>query len=479
MRKMVYLMAVLLALGSVFCPVLARDKQKDKAYKTWLEKEVKLLLSADEANEFKSLKTDEERDAYIALFWAKRDPTPGTPENEFKEEWSKRLDYVEKNFTYGPRKGISSDMGRVYMFLGPPAQTKGDVGGKREEPQGGSQLEAPPQHWVYQAMPELGLNEPFRVTFRQYQWGYELDQQTPQSILRALEVFPKVVQFNAGLKEMPKYKFKLDENSYEGKTIRQLMTSGETVEQIPLRWVPHFTQAANESTYVHFSFLVDAKKAGLKKDEELTFFGKLKSEKGQEEDFLKSVKLEKGKGDLIPVGFGVPALTDQYTFYLGVRNADQTKCTLLKSPLDVPNFWTGGLTISTIILSANVEPAKPKTKEGQDYDPYVFGQLRATPHFDNVFKSSDNMNVLFQIYNAKPVDGEVSLAIEYFIEAPEGTYRLNAQEIKQKVQEGQTISGGTEVPLSPLKPGEYNFKIKIIDRNATKLHEAKAPFVVK
>lgn len=478
MRKNEYLLAIVLAL-SLVQSAQTQDKEKDRAYKNWLEKEVKLLLSSDEVNEFKSMKTDEEKNAFIELFWAKRDPTPGTPENEFKIEWYKRLEYVEKNFTYGPRKGISSDMGRVYMLLGPPAQTKGEIGGKREEPLGGSQLEAPLQHWVYQPMPELGLNEPFRVTFRQYQWGYELDQQTPQTILRAMEMFPKVVQFNADLKEIPKYRFKLDEKSFEGKTLSHFITSGETIEQIPLRWVAHFTQAGNESTYVYFSILVDAKKAGLKKEEELTFFGKLKSEKGQDEEFLRSIKLEKAKEDPIPVGFGVPALADKYTLYLGVRNEDQTKCTLLKSPLVVPDFWRGELTISTIIFSANVEPVKPKGKENKDYDPYVFGQFRAVPHFDNVFKSRDNLSVLFQIYNAKPVDGEVSLAIEYFIEAPEGTYRLNGQEIKQKVKEGQTISGGTEVPLSPLKPGEYNFKIKIIDKNATKFYEAKAPFIVK
>jgi hypothetical protein len=56
---------------------------------------------------------------------------------------------------------------------------------------------------------------------------------------------------------------------------------------------------------------------------------------------------------------------------------------------------------------------------------------------------------------------------------------LNAQEIKQKIEAGQSISGGTEVPLAPLKPAEYTFKIKVIDRNATKILEAKAPFTVK
>jgi hypothetical protein len=145
----------------------------------------------------------------------------------------------------------------------------------------------------------------------------------------------------------------------------------------------------------------------------------------------------------------------------------------------VPNFWTGDLVLSTIILSAKVEQAKRKKEDKpEEYNPYVFGQLKAQPRMDNTFKSSENLNVLFQVYNAKQIEGNVSLQVEYFIEAPEGTYRLNAQEIKQKVEEGQSISGGTEVPLAPLKPAEYTFKIKVIDKNATKIIEAKAPFVV-
>lgn len=371
-------------------------------------------------------------------------------------------------------------MGRVYMLLGPPAQTKAEAGGMREESAGGTQLEAPPQIWVYQAMPELGLTDPFRVIFRQYQWGYDLDNQTEQRILRAMEQFPKVVIFNPDLKEMPAYKFKLDASSFEGQLISDFMASGQTADQIPIQWLPHFSQAANQSTYIYFAVVVDTKKAGLKKDGELTFFGRLIGEQGNTEDFLNPIKLEKQKGDQIVLGFGVPVVPDKYTLYLGVRNNDQTKYSLLKSPVEVPNFWTGDLTLSTIILSAKVESVKKqKDEEESEYNPYVLGQLKAEPRWDRTFKSSENLNVLFQIYNAEQIDGEVSLQVEYFIEAPEGTYRLNAQDIKQKLEAGKSISGGTEVPLAPLKPAEYSFKIKVIDRNATKIIEAKVPFIVK
>jgi len=470
---------IMLFILSLVIPCQAGDEDEDK-YTNWVEKEAKLLLSSEEESEFKALPTDEDKEKFIELFWAKRDPTPGTPENEFKDEWYKRLAYVEKNFKSGPQKGIKSDMGRVYMLFGPPAQMKAEAGGMRSQSTGGTQLDVPPQIWVYQAMPELGLMDPFRVTFRQYQYGYDLDQQTEVRILRALEQFPKVVQFNPDLKELPAFRFKLDAGSFEGKLIDDFVASGQEAEQIPIQWSPHFSQAANQSSYVYFAVLVDTKRADLKKDAELTFFGRLDGEQGSTEEFLNPVKPEKQKGDQIVFGFGVPANPDKYTLYLGVRDKDRTKYSLVKAPLEVPNFWTGELALSTIILSAKVEQLKQKKdKDPQEYNPYEFGQLKAVPRLDNTFTSSENLNVLFQIYNAKQVEGAVSLQVEYFIEAPEGTYRLNAQEIKQKVEEGKSISGGTEVPLAPLKPAEYTFKIKVIDKNATKIIEAKAPFTVK
>lgn len=477
MKKWIYTVLMLFFLNLVI-PCLA-DDEEDK-YQNWVDKEVKLLLTADEISEFKAIQSDADKDEYIELFWAKRDPTPGTPENEFKEEWYKRYAYVEKTFKSGPRRGVKSDMGRVYMLLGPPAQTKAEAGGMRTESTGGTQLEAPPQYWVYQAMPELGINEPFRVTFRQYQWGYDLDNQTEQRILRAMEQFPKIVQFRADLKELPAYKFKLDADSFEGQLISDFMASGQAVEQIPIQWLPHFSQAANQSSYIYFAVVADMKKAGLKNDAELTFFGRLVGEQGETEEFLNPVKPVKQKGDQIIVGFGVPVVPDKYTLYLGVSDKSQTKYSLLTAPVEVPNFWTGDLLLSTIILSAKVEQIKRQNEnEIEDYNPYILGQLKAEPRLDGTFKSSENLNVLFQIYNSQRVDGEVSIQIEYFIEAPEGTYRLNAQEIKQKVDEGKSISGGTEVPLAPLKPAEYTFKIKVVDKNATKIIEAKVPFTVK
>jgi hypothetical protein len=78
------------------------DKQKRKAedrlrkelsspYSKWLDEEVRWIISDEERTAFKRLQTDDEKQAFIEQFWLRRDPTPDTEENEFKEDHYARI----------------------------------------------------------------------------------------------------------------------------------------------------------------------------------------------------------------------------------------------------------------------------------------------------------------------------------------------------------------------------------------------------
>jgi len=58
---------------------------------------------------------------FLADFWKSLDSTPGTPENEFKDEYLKRFEYVEKHYPIRRARG-RSDKARVYLLYGPPAE---------------------------------------------------------------------------------------------------------------------------------------------------------------------------------------------------------------------------------------------------------------------------------------------------------------------------------------------------------------------
>jgi hypothetical protein len=123
--------------------------------------------------------------------------------------------------------------------------------------------------------------------------------------------------------------------------------------------------------------------------------------------------------------------------------------------------------------------SRPKSETSEESSPFVTEQFEATPRWGNVFEAGDTLNVLFQIYNAKLKKNAVSLVAEYFIVAPKLAFRLNPQVIKQKINQQNVLTGGTQVPLSPLEPGSYTFVIRLTDKIASKTVEKSTDFIVK
>lgn len=88
-------------------------------YERWLDEDVRWIITRQERAEFLSLTNKPDRDRFIEMFWLRRDPTPGTSENEYKEEHYRRIAYANAHFA-SKIPGWSTDRGRSYILLGPP-----------------------------------------------------------------------------------------------------------------------------------------------------------------------------------------------------------------------------------------------------------------------------------------------------------------------------------------------------------------------
>ena len=77
------------------------------------------IITDPERVAFQRLQTDDEREAFIKQFWLRRDPTPGTEQNEMKEENYRRIAYANDHFSTGI-PGWKTDRGAVYIKYGPP-----------------------------------------------------------------------------------------------------------------------------------------------------------------------------------------------------------------------------------------------------------------------------------------------------------------------------------------------------------------------
>ena len=75
----------------------------DKA--DWARGPVQYLMTKDELAQWNAIKTDADADRFMALFWARRDPTPNTPQNEFKQEFDARVGYADAHFGTARQRG--------------------------------------------------------------------------------------------------------------------------------------------------------------------------------------------------------------------------------------------------------------------------------------------------------------------------------------------------------------------------------------
>ncbi len=99
----------------------APEPSKVSPYARWLDEDVVYLISNEERRAFQSLETDDERAKFIEQFWLRRDPTPDTPENEFKDEHYRRIAQANLRFpTADGKAGWKTDRGRIYIVYGPP-----------------------------------------------------------------------------------------------------------------------------------------------------------------------------------------------------------------------------------------------------------------------------------------------------------------------------------------------------------------------
>ena len=98
-------------------PVLA---QQPASADDWLQTAVSYILTDGEKAEFQGLTTTADRKAFIAEFWRRHDPTPETPENEFKKEHDRRVAYSNDRWRSLSGAGWKSDQGRIYIIYGPP-----------------------------------------------------------------------------------------------------------------------------------------------------------------------------------------------------------------------------------------------------------------------------------------------------------------------------------------------------------------------
>jgi GWxTD domain-containing protein len=150
---------VILCGAAVMSAWQAPAPKADSPYDKWVKEEVVYIITDQERAAFQALSSDEERAHFIEQFWERRDPTPGTVENEYRDEHYRRIAYANNRFE-SKVAGWKTDRGRIYIKLGPPDEIESHPsGGKYTRPAqegGGDTVTYPFEQWLYRHVEGIG-----------------------------------------------------------------------------------------------------------------------------------------------------------------------------------------------------------------------------------------------------------------------------------------------------------------------------------
>ncbi len=449
--------------------------QNENNLKNWHKEEVNLIITKAEAAEYRKLKNGEDQKFYIELFWAKRDPTPNTKKNEFKEEYYRRMVYVEETYRYGYNTGSKTEQGKIYLYFGQAKILQQSPTARA------SQNLQSDEVWFYPSQPWMKLpKDSYSVIFSHDGVGYAINHTlTENRVIQAIYKYPEIILLYPELDELPDYTeiIAFDPDSFEGELLEKVQSAGQDLVLVPFEKKSLSIKAENSSSYLTLQFKISPAEDRII-DKNAIFFGKIESE-AYSFSFRKEKPLVTEQDYFVShVGFPLPA--GDYTLYFGYYSQDKQIYSVKTEKITVPDFWDQSLSLSSILASSQVQE-RATQGAGEEHDFFTVGAYSLIPKYRQVYGKDDFLNIFYYIYNmALDEKEECSLIIEFELKYGEQKFSLNPQKRQKKVGAGSVLPEGTQIPVSALTAvGEYVLVVRVTDELTKKVATQTLSFTVR
>lgn len=120
----------------------------------WADSPEAYFLTAEERAEWVKLDSRDSRAGFKDRYWLKRDPSPGTDRNEFRETVLARIKVADERFGIEKRPGSRTARGLVFVVFGSPARVRDEharppTGGRVGDLGGSAEGNETITHWIY------------------------------------------------------------------------------------------------------------------------------------------------------------------------------------------------------------------------------------------------------------------------------------------------------------------------------------------
>lgn len=461
---------VLLAAGPAVAQKLDKDERK------WFD-EARPLMLPDEEKVWKGIKDKGDRQEFQRIFWGRRDPELATPENEYKAEYDKLRAEADEKFRVPGQPGSTTDCGRTYILLGPPAEVHQDSAGE-----GGVRA---PETWTYRGESFQGGKA--LVSF-------DADCRAPVGFSGQLD------QVAASKIAWPSIDYRKGKDGRIVKLADQLPrdTAARALfkqprEDFPLAVQPYFLRAVDGSTAL--LGLVRGEAAALAASGEpravsVSVAASALGDDGKEKSFSEqTMRVPVGDDGAFVASFKLGVKPGSYSLRTGVVDVKGDKASLATIPIEVPDFGktetaadgtaakvpsAGSLMVVRAIESlppGGSDPAHPLAA-------FELGNFRFVPLFNGQVKASEQIEIIYWVYNLKvdPATGKADAVAEVSILKDGKTPTAKAPPITMEQETGSSSVG--PVPLSGYAPGKYVVRLKVTDKLAKRDVVQEAPLEV-
>ncbi len=516
----------------------ALKKELMTPYKKWMDEDVVYIISDEERKAFKQLNTDEEREQFVEQFWLRRDPTPDTEENEFKEEHYRRIAYANEHYASGI-PGWRTDRGRIYIQYGPPDEIEAhSSGGSYERPmsEGGGETETFPfEQWRYRYIDGVGQNIiiEFVDTTMSGEYRMTMDPSEKDALLnvpnagltlyeqeglttktnrfnrtdgthlgvpsqymnQSMNEFNRMSQFFK-LQEPPQVKFKdLEADVSSRITYNRLpmlvrydylrVTETSVVCNVTIQFENHDLQFTEKDGVDKAMINVFGRVTSISRRPITTFEPTLETTAPL--DMLEAYKNQKQIYQQ-----SIPLTPGRYHLNIVAKDIMSGNVNVYEAALDVPHYSEDQLSSSSMILADDIEKLPTRSIGGTMF---AIGDTKVRPRIGDTFKADEKMGVYVQFYN---------FATQQRITNPDGTVKQPANNkpdgsieyVVNKVGSTESVIDFTEdlssvqyaaanqvtvqklLPLKSLGPGVYTLKVKATDRRANQTVQQQENFIV-
>jgi GWxTD domain-containing protein len=501
-------------------------KELETPYRKWLNEDVGYIITDEERAAFKRMSTDDERQSFIESFWMRRDPTPDSVENEFKEEHYRRIAYANERFASGI-PGWKSDRGRIYITFGPADEIESHPsGGSYERPPeegGGTTSTFPFEIWRYRWIEGIGTDILIEFVDPTMTGEYRMTMDPSEkdallmvpnaglTLMEQMGLADKADRFNrtdgtrlgeafggqpmrmnqferleqfAKLQKPPVIKFK---------DLEAAVSSKITYNILPMQVRADFFPVTDSSVLSNVTLQFENKdlnftsKEGVQKAI-VNIYGRITTLTRRVVNVFEDTVTVDSPAEMLQAMSkrqsiyqkSLPLAPGTYRLNVVAKDVVSGNMNNYEMALNVPRMDGEKLGSSSLVLADMIEKVPTRSiGTGQ----FVIGTSKVRPRVNDVFRRDEKMGIYLKIYNFGPDEKtqKPNGVVEYEV-VKNGTN----EKIFDFSEDLATLPNASAsqvtieklLPLGTLTPGQYTIRLKVTDKNRNQTLTPSAQFTV-